>query len=139
MPLAHKHLIMDITTNYAPTDEWETEVLMFDLINLLKMNIAPIPSNPITWYCETKGNRGMTAVAIITTSHIALHSWDESPSSPRISICVYSCKDFNPSEVIEFFNKKFGIKTINYKFIDRDGDYANTSGDQDYIINHYKN
>ena len=36
------------------------------------------------------GNRGVTAFAIIETSHIAMHIWDE-PNPALVQLDVYTC------------------------------------------------
>jgi S-adenosylmethionine/arginine decarboxylase-like enzyme len=36
-----------------------------------------ILSGPHVAYVENPGNRGLTGVAIIETSHVAVHIWDE--------------------------------------------------------------
>ena len=49
-----------------------------------------------------EGNRGITAVVMIETSHIAIHIWDE--ISPALVQCdVYSCAEFSSSEVLMEF------------------------------------
>ena len=65
------------------------------------------------------GNCGMTSLAIIETSHIALHIWDEfSPGLMQLD--VYSCADFNPTDVFEMINRTFQAVKMEYKFLDRE-------------------
>ena len=76
-------------------------------------------AGPYTTYVNEKGNKGMTSVAIIETSHIALHIWDE-VSPGLMQLDVYSCANFNPQDVFDEVNKLFQTKKIEYKFLDRE-------------------
>ena len=61
---------------------------------------------PIVAYSDKVGNRGLTGIVIIETSHIAFHSWDESLPAV-IQLDIYSCKDFEPKHIfkeLEVFN-----------------------------------
>ncbi len=40
-------------------------------------------------------NRGITAISVIETSHIAMHVWDE-PQPALMQLDIYSCAEFNP-------------------------------------------
>ena len=76
-------------------------------------------AGPYTTYVSEKVNKGMTSVAIIETSHIALHIWDEtSPSLMQLD--VYFCANFNPQNVFEQVNEMFETIKIEYKFLDRE-------------------
>ena len=58
-----------------------------------------IIKGPYSGYVSKEGNRGITAVVMIETSHIAIHIWDE--ISPALVQCdVYSCAEFSSSEVL---------------------------------------
>jgi S-adenosylmethionine/arginine decarboxylase-like enzyme len=61
----------------------------------------------------------MTSVAIIETSHIALHIWDET-NPGLMQLDVYSCADFSPKDVFDEVEKMFDTKKIEYKFLDRE-------------------
>jgi S-adenosylmethionine/arginine decarboxylase-like enzyme len=84
------------------------------LISDINMNIL---EGPIAIYCEKEGNRGMTAFAIIDTSHIALHTWDEE-SPGMMQLDVYSCAPFNLDNIIDSL-AIFAPVHIDYKFLDR--------------------
>ena len=76
-------------------------------------------AGPYTTYVNEKGNKGMTSVAIIETSHIALHIWDEA-NPGLMQLDVYSCADFEPDDVFEEVNLMFKTVKIEYKFLDRE-------------------
>jgi hypothetical protein len=67
------------------------------------------------------GNRGITGVAIIETSHIVMHCWDE-PDPALLQFDVYSCGEFDPETICEKIKKDFNTTKIEYKFLDREHD-----------------
>ena len=87
--------------------------------SLIKKIDMKLLAGPYTTYVNEKGNKGMTSVAIIETSHIALHIWDE-VSPGLMQFDVYSCANFNPQDVFDEVNKLFQTKKIEYKFLDRE-------------------
>jgi S-adenosylmethionine/arginine decarboxylase-like enzyme len=68
------------------------------LIEAIDMKIL---NGPHATYLDKEGNRGVTAVCIIETSHIAMHVWDEE-SPALVQLDVYSCKDFDKKVVFDF-------------------------------------
>ena len=74
---------------------------------------------PYVKYCEMPGNRGITAVAIIETSHIAMHIWDE-PSPALMQFDVYSCGELNVEDICQKIKEDFDITKIEYKFLNRE-------------------
>ena len=76
-------------------------------------------AGPYTTYVSEIGNKGLTSVAVIETSHIALHIWDE-VSPGLMQLDVYSCADFNPPDVFDKVNELFQTIKMEYKFLDRE-------------------
>ena len=72
--LFHKHLIIRAEVNEPPTSELSIIDWMERLVEEIDMKIL---MGPYAKYHDVVGNRGLTAVTIIETSHIALHVWDE--------------------------------------------------------------
>jgi S-adenosylmethionine/arginine decarboxylase-like enzyme len=73
---------------------------------------------PYAKYLDVVGNRGLTAVAIIETSHIALHVWDEdSPSLMQLD--VYTCGPLEPQLVVDAIQEFNPIK-VEMKYLDRE-------------------
>lgn len=117
--LKHQHLIVRSEIKTPPTEyDLEKMNLWFkDLIESIGMKIL---SGPHTVYCKMVGNRGYTGVCVIETSHVALHTWDE--DSPHIiQLDVYTCSDLDVSIVMDKL-KVFNPTTVDYTFIDRDGE-----------------
>ena len=76
-----------------------------------------IIKGPYAAYVSKEGNRGMTGIVMIETSHIAIHIWDE--NRPALVQCdVYSCADFSSNEVLaEFMNME--VIKIDHMILDR--------------------
>ena len=73
---------------------------------------------PYAKYCEVPGNRGVTCVTIIETSHVAIHVWDEDDPSV-VQLDVYTCSDLDKDTVFDAL-KIFKPNKIDYKFLDRE-------------------
>ena len=72
--LEHKHLIIRAELNNPPTCVEAIQDWMKVLVEKIGMKIL---MGPYAVYSDMIGNRGLTAVTIIETSHIAMHVWDE--------------------------------------------------------------
>ena len=83
---------------------------------------------PSISYIDQKGNRGITCMALIETSHIVLHIWDEKIPG-LFQLDIYSCKDIKINLVLDFFKDSFDVVKLQYKFLDRENDL--TLVDQD--------
>ena len=95
MPV-HKHLIIRAEVNRPITSEKELRKWLRNLVNKIDMKII---KGPYVSYVSKEGNRGITGVVMIETSHIAIHIWDE--ESPALVQCdVYSCAEFSANEVL---------------------------------------
>ena len=58
-------------------------------------------------------------MALLETSHIVLHIWDE--NNPGLfQLDIYSCKDINTKIVLNFFKDSFAVVKLEYKFLDRE-------------------
>ena len=96
---AHKHLIIRAEVNRPITSEKEIKKWLRDLVKKIDMKII---KGPYAGYVSKEGNRGITGVVMIETSHIAIHVWDE--TSPALVQCdVYSCAEFSSNEVLMEF------------------------------------
>jgi len=93
---AHKHLIIRAEVNRPITSEKEIKKWLRNLVKKIDMNII---KGPYASYVSKEGNRGITGIVMIETSHIAMHVWDE--TSPALVQCdVYSCAEFSSNEVL---------------------------------------
>ena len=118
MTQKHKHLIVRADIGWSPKEEDLNKVSDW-IRSLIKKIQMKLLAGPYTTYVKEKGNKGMTSVAIIETSHIALHIWDET-NPGLMQLDVYSCADFSPQDVFGEVEKMFDTKKIEYKFLDRE-------------------
>ena len=111
---AHKHLIIRAEVNHPITSEKELKRWLRKLVKKIDMNII---KGPYASYVSKEGNRGITAIVMIETSHIAIHVWDE--MSPALVQCdVYSCAEFSSNEVLIEFATMEPTK-IEHMLLDR--------------------
>lgn len=110
----HQHLILRGSVLYPPNDPAKIEIWLKELVSKIKMNIL---MGPWATYSPMVGNRGLTGVVVIETSHIAVHVWDECEPG-IIELDIFSCKDFVVDDVIQHM-KQFGLTAINFRTVDR--------------------
>ena len=116
--LVHKHLIIRAEAVSPPMDEEFLRRWLEKFIEEIGMKAM---MGPYVKYSHMIGNRGITGAAIIETSHIVVHFWDEiSPALMQFD--VYSCGDLNPEKICDKIKKDFNTTKIEYKFLDREHD-----------------
>jgi len=113
--LIHKHLIVRAEINNPPKDIEYLKSWMSDFIKFINMKVM---LGPYVAYCDNVGNRGITGVAVIETSHIAIHVWDE-PNPALMQLDVYSCANFDPYKIAEKIKTDFSAVKCDYKFLNR--------------------
>ena len=114
--LVHKHLIIRAEAIRPPVDEEQLQNWLIEFIESINMKIM---MGPYVKYCNMKGNRGITGVAVIETSHIVMHVWDE-PTPALMQFDVYSCGDFNHTDICKKIMEDFDIHKIEYKYLNRE-------------------
>lgn len=115
MALFHKHLIVRAELDNPPTCVEEINKWMRNLVDRIGMKIL---MGPYAVYSEMEGNRGLTAVTIIETSHIALHVWDED-SPALMQLDVYTCSVLDPYDVAQAI-APFKPTCVEMKYLDRE-------------------
>ena len=115
----HKHFILRAEVKHPPGEKAKQRIWnwMFFLIKDIGMKIM---FGPEVRYVRTEGNEGLTAVAIIETSHVALHVWDKQ-NPPLLQLDVYTCGPFKPEVVLKAI-KEFQPTKIQWKYLDRETD-----------------
>ena len=113
--LVHKHLIIRAEINNPPKDpEWVINWLK-ELTGKIGMKIC---MGPISAYVDVPGNRGVTAVVVIETSHMAIHVWDEGSPS-LIQMDVYTCGQLDTDIIFKELEQFEPVK-VEYKYLDRE-------------------
>ena len=115
--LEHKHLIVRAELNNPPQCSESIQDWMHFLVDKIGMKIL---MGPYSVYSDMVGNRGLTAVTIIETSHIAMHVWDECDPA-LMQLDVYTCSELNINDVFDAI-EIFGPTKIEYTYIDREND-----------------
>lgn len=124
----HKHLIIRAEANNPPTSPAWVHSWLNHLVEKIGMKVC---QGPVTAFVDVPGNRGVTGVVIIETSHIAIHVWDEG-NPGLVQMDVYTCGPFDPNTI---FNElgQFDLVKLEYKYFDREHnleevDIANITG-----------
>ncbi len=135
--LLHKHLIVRAEVYRPPMDE---EFLRRWLNQFIKEIGMKVMMGPYVKYSNMEGNRGITGAAIIETSHIVMHVWDEVHPA-LMQFDVYSCGDFDPETICKKIEKDFTVHKIEYKFLDREHNLTelHTLTYSDPIVKNYNN
>ena len=121
----HKHLIIRAEVNRPLKGEKETKQWLRKLVKKIDMKII---KGPYASYVSKEGNRGITGVVMIETSHIAIHVWDE--TLPALVQCdVYSCAEFSSNEVLAEFIDMEVVK-MDHIMLDRADEIKTIGGQQ---------
>jgi S-adenosylmethionine/arginine decarboxylase-like enzyme len=120
----HKHLLIYARINKFPNQEEEKIVTTFmtKLIDKIKMKII---GGPITSYVSDIGNVGWTSTVLLSTSHAAIHIWNEWGT---LQADVYSCKAFDEKVVINYIKETFEATQIKFRVLNRDGGLNDEEG-----------
>jgi S-adenosylmethionine/arginine decarboxylase-like enzyme len=113
--LEHKHIIIRAEVSQPITNRNKAIKFLNRIIKAIDMKAM---YGPTATYCKMPGNKGVTAFAIIETSHIALHIWDEIKPA-LVQLDVYSCSDFDPEKVLDILQELKPTK-VEHKYLDRE-------------------
>ena len=113
--VVHKHMIIRAEVNEPLITPTETKKWLRDLVKKIDMNIL---GGPYSHYVSKEGNRGVTGIVMIETSHISIHVWDEERPA-LVQADVYSCAGFSHIEVMRHFERMKPEK-IDYLLLDRE-------------------
>ena len=113
--LQHNHIIIRAEIKKPPKDIRFIRKWIRKFVRAINMKML---GQPNAHYVNDKGNRGLTCLAVLSPSHIALHTWDE-VSPALLQLDVYSCSDLDKKIVFKHI-EQFEPKEINYVTIDRD-------------------
>jgi S-adenosylmethionine/arginine decarboxylase-like enzyme len=101
----HNHVLINGYTLLPPTDEKQTIVWMQQLVDSIGMKTI---QGPFASYVTKEGNRGLTAIVMIETSHIAMHVWDETDPG-FMQFDLYTCSTLPVEKVIKNLEDHFGL------------------------------
>ena len=116
----HKHLLVNAkVTNPMNTEEQGIEFLKF-LVDQINMKII---KGPFASYVDVPGNRGLTAIVMIETSHIAFHIWDE-PNPGLLQFDLYTCGSLDLDKAISILKDYFRVEEMDYVLFDRENGFV---------------
>ncbi len=114
MPL-HNHLLVNGWTLNPPTEEQLVIDWMRNLVESIDMKVI---QGPYASYVTAEGNRGLTAVVMIETSHIAMHIWDEDKPS-KVQFDLYTCGELPVKQVLENLETNLSLFDYTYVVLER--------------------
>ena len=105
---------VDKSTNPITSEE-DAVTFLRDLVERINMKIL---KGPFASYVNKEGNRGLTAIVMIETSHIAFHIWDEEDPG-TLQFDLYTCSTLPIRKVIDSLVTTFGLVSYRYKVLER--------------------
>jgi S-adenosylmethionine/arginine decarboxylase-like enzyme len=112
--IEHKHIVIRAKVKNPPKNVGWVEQWFKELIEKIDMKLL---RGPFGCYLDKEGNRGITCVAIIETSHIALHIWDEEDPA-LVQFDVYTCGDLDINKVFDHLDV-FDVVSKEWMYLDR--------------------
>lgn len=127
--LPHKHLLVRATIATFISDTDQISKWVSELVETIQMKIL---HGPVSVYCNTVGNKGITSFAIIETSHIVLHMWEET-NPATLQLDVYTCSELEIDLVFKALSI-FQPITIDYKFLDREQGFLDITDSPTQVV-----
>jgi len=115
----HKHLMIRANVVNPPRSPEKVIEWLKIFVESLDMKIL---QGPFCSYVDQPGNRGLTAVVMIETSHIAFHLWDEHDPA-LLQFDIYTCGSLDSKKTIKDMSSFFNIKYLEYLYYDRENHF----------------
>lgn len=116
MALEHKHILINAEVNNSLENTEDAVSFLKELVEKVGMKIL---MGPHATYVDAPGNKGVTAIVGIETSHIAFHVWDEQ-SPAKLQFDLYTCGSLDKEVVIETVRERFEVVSADYRIYDRE-------------------
>lgn len=100
----------------------EQEAIDF-LTKLVQEIDMKIIKGPFSSYVDKDGNKGLTAIVMIETSHIAFHIWDEVDPG-LLQFDLYTCGSLDDQKVFNILGQHFNIVDMDYQLFDRENGFV---------------
>ena len=117
--ILHKHLLVNAKVKNPIANEQDGIDFLTRLVERIDMKII---KGPFASYVDKPGNRGLTAIVMIETSHIAFHIWDEQDPA-LMQFDLYTCGELNLSTALLAIGEFFEIKSMEYNIFDRENGF----------------
>ena len=118
--LFHKHLLINARVKKPMKTEGQAMAFLEKLVKRIDMKII---QGPFASYVDKPGNRGLTAIVMIETSHIAFHIWDEEDPS-LLQFDLYTCGKLNLAQVLLALGETFNVINLEYQLFDRENGFV---------------
>lgn len=116
----HKHLLINAKVKNPINTELEGIDFLNNLVKRIDMKII---KGPFASYVDAPGNKGLTAIVMIETSHIAFHIWDEIDPG-LLQMDIYTCGKLDKFDVLNVINERFDIQDIEWILFDRENGFV---------------
>ena len=116
----HKHLLVNARVKDPIASEEEGIDFLTRLVERIDMKVI---KGPFASYVDKPGNRGLTAIVMIETSHIAFHIWDEEDPS-LLQFDLYTCGKLDLAEVLLALGETFNVINLDYQLFDRENGFV---------------
>ena len=116
----HKHLLVNAKVRNPIKTEQEGIDFLTNLVNQIDMKII---KGPFASYVDKDGNKGLTAIVMIETSHIAFHIWDETDPS-LVQFDLYTCGQLELDKVLSIFKQTFDVQKPEFVLFDRENGFV---------------
>jgi len=116
----HKHLLVNARVKDPIASEEEGIDFLTRLVERIDMKVI---KGPFASYVDKPGNRGLTAIVMIETSHIAFHIWDEEDPS-LLQFDLYTCGKLNLAKVLLALGETFNVINLDYQLFDRENGFV---------------
>ena len=118
--ILHKHLLINAKVRNPMSSEDEAINFLTNLVNAIDMKII---KGPFASYVDKEGNKGLTAIVMIETSHIAFHIWDE-PEPGLLQFDLYTCGSLDLDKAISILKQYFRVEELDYVLFDRENGFV---------------
>ncbi|MEY3378216.1 MAG: hypothetical protein RLZZ328_1376 [Bacteroidota bacterium] len=124
----HKHLLVNAKVKNPMQSEQEAIDFLTNLVNEIDMKII---KGPFASYVDKEGNKGLTAIVMIETSHIAFHIWDEVDPG-LVQFDLYTCGKLDLDKVLKIFKDNFNVESLDFILFDRENGFVEEVSGKDY-------
>lgn len=114
--ILHNQLLLNGYSNTPMTDTEELNKWLTQIVSEIGMKIT---MDARSFYVDKKGNRGLTGVVGLQTSHAAVHVWDEDKPA-GFQFDLYTCSHLPTEKVIKLLVKDWDLISYKYLVLERE-------------------
>ena len=115
----HNQLLVNGVTDKAMMNGEEIKQWLSQLVSDIGMKVI---MGPLSFYVSKEGNKGITAIVGIETSHIAIHVWDE-PNPAMVQFDLYTCSTLPVDLILKKLEKDLGLRDYKFMVIERSHEF----------------